>query len=71
MHCKARQVLGDLFSISQGNGSELTFVTGATKASLKNMKPQRWNNPRKQSGDINYYSDGRLEPLTNSGKSLM
>ena len=39
MHCKARQVLGDLFIISQGNGSELTFVTGATKASLKNMKP--------------------------------
>ena len=39
MPCKARPVLRDLFSISQGNGSEMTFVTGATKANLKNLKP--------------------------------
>ena len=39
MHCKTRPVLRDLFSISQGNGSEMTFVTGATKANLKNLKP--------------------------------
>ena len=25
-HCKARQVLRDLFSTNQGNGSEMTFV---------------------------------------------
>ena len=37
MHCKARQVLRDLFSINQGNGSEMTFVAGATKVILKNL----------------------------------
>ena len=26
MHCKARQVLRDLFSINQGNDLEVTFV---------------------------------------------
>ena len=26
MHCKAGQVLHDLFSINQGNGLEMTFV---------------------------------------------
>ena len=26
MHCKARHVLHDLFSINQGNGAEVTFV---------------------------------------------
>ena len=26
MHCKARQVLRDLFSINQGNDLEATFV---------------------------------------------
>ena len=26
MHCKARQVLRDLFSIKQGNASGVTFV---------------------------------------------
>ena len=28
MHCKARQLLRDLFSTNQGNGSEMTFVPG-------------------------------------------
>ena len=34
MHCKARQVLRDLFRTNQGNGSEMTFVAGATKVNL-------------------------------------
>ena len=34
MDCKARQVLRDLFSTNQGNGSEMTFVAGATKVNL-------------------------------------
>ena len=34
MHCKARQVLRDLFNKNQGNGSEMTFVSGATKVNL-------------------------------------
>ena len=38
MHCKARQVLRDLFSTNQGNGSEMTFVAGATKVHVKNLK---------------------------------
>ena len=38
MHCKALQVLRDLFSINQGNGSEIRFVAGATKINLKNLK---------------------------------
>ena len=38
MHCKARQVLRDLFSINQGNGSEMTFVAGANEVILKNLK---------------------------------
>ena len=38
MHCKARQVLRDLFSINQGNGSDVTFNAGATKVNLKNLK---------------------------------
>ena len=38
MHCKARKVLRDLFTISQGNGSEMRFVAGATKINLKNLK---------------------------------
>ena len=35
MHYKARQVLLDLFSTNQGNSSEMTFVTGATKSTSK------------------------------------
>ena len=38
MQCKARQVLCDLFSTNQGNGSEIIFVAGATKIKLKNLK---------------------------------
>ena len=38
MHCKARQVLRDLCSSNQGNGSNLTFLAGATKINLKNVK---------------------------------
>ena len=38
MGCKARQVLRDLFSTNQGNGSEMTFVAGATKVHIKNLK---------------------------------
>ena len=38
MHCKARQVLGDLFSINQKNGSDVTFNAGATKVNLKSLK---------------------------------
>ena len=38
MYCKARQVLHNLFSTNQGNGSDMTFVAGATKINLKNMK---------------------------------
>ena len=39
MHCKARQVLSDLFSTNQGNGSERTFVV----RSYKN-EPQKFEN---------------------------
>ena len=35
MNCKARQVLCDLFSTNQGNGSEMTFVAGATNIRVK------------------------------------
>ena len=36
MHCKARQVLRDLFSTNQQN--EMTFVARASKINLKNLK---------------------------------
>ena len=38
MHCKARQILRDLYSTNQGNGSEIIFMAGATKINLKNLK---------------------------------
>ena len=38
IHCKAKQVLRDLFSINQENGSDVTFNAGATKGNLKNLK---------------------------------
>ena len=38
LRCTARQVLRDLFSTNQGNGSEMTFGVGATKVNLKNLK---------------------------------
>ena len=37
-HCKARQVLRDLFNTNQVNGSEITFVAGITKINLKKLK---------------------------------
>ena len=38
MQCKAGQVLRDLFSTDQGNGSDMTYVSGTTKINLKNLK---------------------------------
>ena len=38
MHCKARQVLLDLFSTYQGNDSKMTFVAGTNKVHIKNLK---------------------------------
>ena len=38
MYCKARQVLRDLFGTNQANGSDMTFVAGATKINLKNLE---------------------------------
>ena len=37
-HCKARQVLRNLFSITKGNVSEMTFKAKATKINVKNLK---------------------------------
>ena len=34
MHCKAKQILRNLFSINQGSGSEIQFVAGATEINL-------------------------------------
>ena len=38
MHSKARHVLYDLFSTNQGHGSEITFVAGVTKISIKKFE---------------------------------
>ena len=38
MHYRARQVLCNLFSTNQGSSSKTTFVAGATKINLKNLK---------------------------------
>ena len=38
MQCKARQILRDLFSTNQVNGSKMTFVAGANKVHIKNLK---------------------------------
>ena len=38
MHDKTRQPIRNLFNANQGNGSETTFLAGATKVNLKNMK---------------------------------
>ena len=37
-YCKATQVLRDLCSANQVNGSEMSFVAGATKINLKKFK---------------------------------
>ena len=72
MHCKARHVLRDLFSINQGNSSEMTFVVEATKVNLKNFKTSLWLNDMMQETIWRHklYSDGRFKPLANSGKSF-
>ena len=38
MQWKSRQVFRDLFRNNQGNGSDMTFVAGATKINPKNLK---------------------------------
>ena len=38
MHGKARQVLRSLFGTNQANGSDMTFVAGATKINLRILK---------------------------------
>ena len=38
MHCKAIQVLRDLLSSNQGNGSKMTFVAGTNEVHIKNLK---------------------------------
>ena len=38
MHRKTRQILRDLFSTNQGNGSKMTFVAGANKVHMKDLK---------------------------------
>ena len=38
MHSKAREVLRDLFSTNQGNGSKMTFVPETDKVHMKNLK---------------------------------
>ena len=60
MHCKARQVLRNLFSANQGNGSDITFVAGPTKINFKCLKTWRHL----------LYNDGRFKPLVNSGGRL-
>ena len=60
MHGKAKQVFHNLFSTNQGNSSDMTFMAGATKINLKNLKTWRHQ----------LYSNRRFEPLTNSGRSL-
>ena len=60
MHCKAKQVFHDLLSANQGNGSDMTFVTGATKINPKKLKTWRYQ----------LHRNWRFEPLTNSGRSL-
>ena len=58
------------------DGSEMTFVAGGTLVkggtNLKNLKTQLWLDDLLQVtiGRHELYSDGRFEPLTNSGKSL-
>ena len=38
VHFKARQVIHNLFNTNQVNGLEMTFMEGATKINLKNLK---------------------------------
>ena len=72
MHCKARQVLRDLFGTTKGNGSVMTFVAGATNNRVKNLKTVLWLDDMMQATSCRHqlYSDRIFEPLTNSGRSL-
>ena len=72
MHCKATQVLRYLFSTNQGNRSKMTFVTGANKVHMKDLKTWLWLDDMMQETFCRYqsYSDRRFEHLTNSGRSL-
>ena len=38
IYCKARQVLRNLLSNSEENGSEMTFAEGTTKINLKKFE---------------------------------
>ena len=60
MQWKDKQVLRNLFGTNQANGSGMTFVAGATKINLKNLKTWRHQ----------LYSDRRFEPSTNSSRRL-
>ena len=71
MHCKARQVLREQFSINQENGSE-RHCCRSYKVNLKNLKTQFWLDDLMQATSWRHqlYSDRRFEPLANSAKSL-
>ena len=57
---------------NQGNGSEMTFVAGATKINLKSLKTYLWLDDLMQAIILRHhlYIDGRFESLTSSGRSL-
>ena len=38
IHCRARKGLLDLLSTNQQNDAEMTFLAGATKSNLSNLK---------------------------------
>ena len=71
-HCRARQVLLDLFNTNQVNGSSITFVAGVTKINLKNLKIYLLLDDLMQETIWGHqlYKDGRFEPLANSGRSF-
>ena len=62
--CTARHVLRNLFSANQENGSEMTFVVGATKVNLRNLKTSLWLDDLMQATIWRHqlYSDGWFEP---------
>ena len=71
MHCKAGHLLRDLFGTNQENVSDTTFVAGATKINLKNLKTWLWLKAGEiQAAIWRYQFNRRFEPLANSGKSL-
>ena len=67
MHCKSRQILRDLFSTNQGNSLEMTFVAGATKINIAMLGWFDAGNNLK----LSIILSNILEPLTNSGRSLI